>query len=111
MMENTGNNVMRALESIVNRIPGELQKVSGDDPVVGVHVLTMQLASGVKVLSLEPDSGTHVDPSLAMLKGLMQSILEHEQDERVRALLKAAQKQVGFAYRIKSGEIQTTTVN
>jgi hypothetical protein len=103
--------VTRALESIVSRIPAELQGVTENDPVVGVSVVTMQLENGVNVLALEPDKGTHVDASLAMLSAMMKVMLEREQDERVRALLKAAQKQVGYAYRIKSGELQTTTVN
>ena len=111
MERNVKDEVTRTLESIVNRIPGELQRVSGDDPVVGVNVVTMQLGSGVNVLSLEPDEGTHVDTSLAMLKAMMQVLLERESDDRVKALLKAAQKQVGFAYRIKSGELQSTTLN
>jgi hypothetical protein len=111
MKSDAKDDVARMLQTIVNRIPAELRKVSGEDPVVGVNVVTMQLGSGVNVLSLEPDRGTHVDASLAMLKAMMQVLVDREPDERVRALLKAAQKQVGFAYRIKNGELQTTTIN
>ena len=104
-------NVVGALEAIANQIPAELRRLSEDDPVVGVSVVAMRLASGVDVLSLAAENSTHVDAPLAMLKATIHALVEREPNERVKALLKAAEKQVAFACRIKNGELYSNVIN
>lgn len=95
-MDDTNSQLAERLEQIIAAIPGELHDQS--DAIVGVGLVTMQLAAGLTVTTLMTKEPQYLDTGLAMAIALLKTNLQNEHDSDARALIVNALENCKEAY-------------